>query len=213
MLADLLSRLPGHGKSDEIDSGHISDPDIDDRTFQIGTINSNILPEWTACNDKIVQEFLTKKQLQVPGFDMIKEQTKDSTLAQIKMLLEKGTPPISTNCKFVILDGILYYISNANDNLVIRTYIPWQSKDIVIKQYHDNNGHMGIDKVYDSIGLKYYWPNMYKELHDYVNSCVTCQTRNLTKVRPPLQETDIPPHPFAKVSVDLSGHYPKTLWE
>ena len=52
---------------------------------------------------------------------------------------------------------------------------------------------------------------MYKELLDYVNSCVTCQTRNLTKIRPPLQETDIPPYPFAKVSVDLSGRYPKTL--
>ena len=30
VLADLLSRLPGQGESDEIDSGHISDPDIDD---------------------------------------------------------------------------------------------------------------------------------------------------------------------------------------
>ena len=70
---------------------------------------------------------------------------------------------------------------------------------------------MSTDKTYDSIRLKYYWPNMYKELHDYVNSCVTCQTRNLTMVRPPLQETDVPWYPFAKVSVYLSGHYPKTL--
>ena len=95
VLADILLRLLGHGKSDEIDTGHISDPDIDVRTFQTGTINSNILPEWTAPNDKIVQEIPTKKQLQVPGFDMIKEQTKDSTMAQIKMLLEKGTAPTS----------------------------------------------------------------------------------------------------------------------
>ena len=81
----------------------------------------------------------------------------------------------------------------------------------MIEQYHDDNGHMGIDKTFDALRLKYYWPNMYKELYDYVNNCVTCQTRSLKKVQPPLQETDIPPFPFAKVGLDLSGPYPKTL--
>ena len=70
---------------------------------------------------------------------------------------------------------------------------------------------MGIDKTYDAIKGKYYWPCMYKELYKYVNSCVTCQTRHLKKVKPPLQETDAPPYPFAKIGLDVSGPYPKTL--
>ena len=81
----------------------------------------------------------------------------------------------------------------------------------VIKQYHDDNGHMGIDKTFDVLRFKYYWPNMYKELYEYVNNCVTCQTGSLKKIPLPLQETDIPPYPFAKIGLDLSGPYPKSL--
>ena len=31
------------------------------------------------------------------------------------------------------------------------------------------------------------------------------------KIKPPLQESDIPPYPMAKLSLDLSGPYPTTL--
>jgi len=44
-----------------------------------------------------------------------------------------------------------------------------------------------------------------------ISKCVTCQTRNLKKVKAPLKETDIPPYAFAKIAVDLSGQYPRTL--
>lgn len=81
----------------------------------------------------------------------------------------------------------------------------------VIQQYHDLNGHVGTDLTYNTIKQKYYWPNMYKELLSYVSSCVTCQTRNLTKIKPPLQETDIPPYAFAKIALDVSGPYPTSL--
>ena len=49
--------------------------------------------------------------------------------------------------KHVVLDDTLYYISNENDNPALRTYIPYHIKMAVIKQYHDDNGHMGIDKT------------------------------------------------------------------
>lgn len=52
---------------------------------------------------------------------------------------------------------------------------------------------------------------MYKELHNYVTSCATYQTRNVQKIKPPLQETDIPPYAFAEVGMDVSGPYPTTL--
>ena len=70
---------------------------------------------------------------------------------------------------------------------------------------------MGIDKTHDAIKTKYYWPNMYKNLYQCITSCVTCQTRNLRKVKPPQQETDSPTYPFPKLGLDVSGAYPKTL--
>ena len=34
---------------------------------------------------------------------------------------------------------------------------------------------MGIDKTYSAIHSKYYSLNLYKDVTDYVNECVTCQ--------------------------------------
>ncbi|KAK3083458.1 hypothetical protein FSP39_023123 [Pinctada imbricata] len=82
---------------------------------------------------------------------------------------------------------------------------------VVLRQYHDQLGHMAVDKTYDSIRLKYFFPNMYKKIHAYVEKCVTCQTRSSKKSKPPIKETEIPPYPFAKIGLDLSGPYPTTL--
>ena len=90
-------------------------------------------------------------------------------------------------------------------------YIPSHLKQLVTEQYHDKNGHMGIEKTYDIIKGKYYWPNMYKEIYQHVKLYVICQRRNFRKVKPPLQETDAPPFPLAKLGLDVSGPYPTTL--
>ena len=50
---------------------------------------------------------------------------------------------------------------------------------MVLDQYHDENSHMGMDKTYDAIGVKYYWPNMFKEVLEYIQGYVVCQARSL----------------------------------
>ena len=70
---------------------------------------------------------------------------------------------------------------------------------------------MSVQKTFDSIRQKYYWPNLFKEINKYVSEYTICQTRSLQKIRPPLQETDIQPYPMAKLSSDLSGSYPTSL--
>ena len=52
---------------------------------------------------------------------------------------------------------------------------------------------------------------MYKNIYQYVTSCVTCKTQKLRKVKPPQQETDTPPFPLAKLGLYVSRPYPKTL--
>jgi len=40
---------------------------------------------------------------------------------------------------------------------------------------HDNNNHIGFDRLYSTARSKYYWPGMYTFLHDHVSTCLTCQ--------------------------------------
>ncbi|CAG2254460.1 Retrovirus-related Pol polyprotein from transposon 17.6,Transposon Ty3-I Gag-Pol polyprotein,Transposon Ty3-G Gag-Pol polyprotein,Retrovirus-related Pol polyprotein from transposon 297 [Mytilus edulis] len=85
-----------------------------------------------------------------------------------------------------------------------------QSLDIELSEII-NQINTGIDKCHDSIRQKYFWPKLYKELNSYINSCVICQSQSAGKTKPLLQISDIPPFPFAKIGVDLSGPYPTSL--
>lgn len=87
-------------------------------------------------------------------------------------------------------------MTNAKNDPIIRLYGTLHYRSVVIKQYHDDNGHLGIDKTFDAVWQKYYWPNLYKELFDYVSRCVTFAKCNLKELKPPVRVTVVPP--FAK---------------
>ena len=163
---------------------------------------------YVAC--RVDDNDIEKPDPKLLSLDMVTEQSKDETISKLRTKLVNGLLTSSEN-RFIIMEGIVYYISDVNDNPVIRLYVPNHLQLRVIKQYHDMNGHMGIDKTYDTIKRRYYFPNMYKILYKYIHSCVVCQNRIMKANKAPLQEMDIPPYPFAKISLDLSGPYPKSL--
>ena len=158
VCADLLSHMPGLDKEGILEriNGSIEDLDIDDRTFEITMVNSNQMNTTMPVKYSTVQDTLTKNELKVDGFDIVKEQEKDEILLDLKNRLQKGNVTSADYSKHVVLDNTLYYISNINDNPTLRTYILYHFKMAVIKQHHDDNGHMGIDKTFDALRLKYY---------------------------------------------------------
>lgn len=154
---------------------------------------------------------MEKPDIQLEGFDMVEEQERDPELKKLRDKIKQGKTEGTEAKRHVFFEDVLYYISNPNDHPVTRMYIPDQLHKVVLEQYHDENGHMGVDKTYDTVGVKYYWPNMFKEVLGYIQRCVVCQARTLRAQKAPLSETDAPPYPFAKVSMDISGPYPTSL--
>lgn len=67
---------------------------------------------------------------------------------------------------------------------------------------------MGVEKTFPAIKQKYFWPCLFKELNEFVNNYIPCQTRNLRKQYSHMQ--DFPPFPLAKLALDISGPYLKT---
>ena len=205
--ADLLSRAPSSSNPPD-DNDDI--PDVNDNTYEIGVINSNqIDPKQLASCDHppgVQQENTTNDE-----FDAVGEQGKDPAINAVKQKLESKTADRNTYSNFMIVEDKVYFISEKNEDVRLRLYVPVQLQEQVLKQFHDDLGHMGIDKVYANLRLKYYWPNMYKNVYAYVSKCTTCKLRNLTAQRAPMQETDESPYPFAKISIDCSGPYPRSL--
>ena len=139
------------------------------------------------------------------------EQIRDDGISEIRSMILNGKESKDVQKHYLLIDDLVYYLSNVNDDPCLRLFIPKHLRNFVVTQYHDQNGHMGVQITFDSIRQKYYWPNLFKEINKYVSECTICQTRSLQKIRPPLQETDIPPYPMAKLSLDLSGPYPTSL--
>lgn len=207
--ADLLSR-PVEAY-DSVANDIIIEPDISDNTLEINALNSNGFdPKAFASYNAEIQDTHTPEKGFL-GFDIVSEQDKDTEISDLKALLLKGKAGKSQEKKHILLEDVLYYISSPDDQPVLRLYVPKDLKQKVLLQFHDSNGHMGIDKTFDAIASKYYWPTLYKEVAEYVSRCVTCNKRGLKKQKPSLQETDSPPFAFAKIGLDLSGPYPTTL--
>ncbi|CAC5412412.1 unnamed protein product [Mytilus coruscus] len=121
-----------------------------------------------------LEDIPEKENFQFEEFDMSIEQVKDKTLRELKEQLVSDKVSEAVQNKYIIIDDVLYYISNVDNDPIIRLYIPSHIKQAVVEQYHDKNGHMGIDKTFDSIRQKYFWLNMFKELYNYVTTCVPC---------------------------------------
>ena len=211
-IADMLSRPPRQlpSNSDVIKSSSSDELDIDvpEHTYQVNILDSNkFVPKQYASYEA------RPEQREYPylnaNLDMRAEQLQDPEIQKVVAELKAGRT--TTNNKFLTNNDILYRISDPDGDPTMRLYVPQKLREALITQYHDLNGHFGVDKCYHTLARAYYWPNMFKELWDYISACVQCNTRNLQRVQPLLQETDIPPYPFAKVSLDISGPFPETL--
>ena len=105
---------------------------------------------------------------------MVEEQEQDPELKKQRDRIKQGKAEGAETKRHIFFHKILYHLSNPNDHPVTRMYIPKQLRKVVLDQYHDINGRMGMDKTYDTIGVKYYWPNMFKEVLEYIQGCVAC---------------------------------------
>ncbi|OMJ16910.1 Retrovirus-related Pol polyprotein from transposon [Smittium culicis] len=79
-----------------------------------------------------------------------------------------------------------------------------------LKVLHDRLGHFGVHAVWTWIKNRYTYPNLYKEIQNYIRSCEKCQDFNLKK--PSYRffgESEIS-RLFHRWSFDFSGPFPRS---
>ena len=205
--ADMLSRI-SH-VDEEADTGPLKQEDAHDHTLQINCINTNQIDPRQFINAQTpVNNHVERPVLNKTDINMSHEQMKDDELRRIKEQLLNNEASKTTYTKYLVMDDILYYLSNRDDDPLIRLCIPEHLRQAIIVEFHDQLGHQGMDKVYDNVRLKYYWPNLYKYIHEYVSRCVTCQQHSQQNTKASVEIPDIPPYPFSVIAMDTSGPYP-----
>ena len=90
-----------------------------------------------------------------------------------------------------------------------RPISPPSLRTFVVYEYHQT-AQFGVDKIYSLIRERFYWPNMYSYIRNFVSQCTVCQTTKCDTMPPkaPLVKTYIPNAPMQFVSLDIA-HLPK----
>jgi transposase InsO family protein len=79
----------------------------------------------------------------------------------------------------------------------------------ILYEFHDSpvGGHRGMTKTYRAIKSQYSWPNMRREVEEYVKRCKSCQVNKILTPRhkAPMEITTTAEHAFDKCTLDVVG--------
>ena len=84
----------------------------------------------------------------------------------------------------------------------------------ILEFYHDSifGGHLGLNKTYQKIQSKFWWPKCYRDTKHWIESCLDCNSKKNPKVKSHGELLPIPVgEPFDMIGVDVVGPFPKSL--
>eukprot|EP00253_Pinus_taeda_P005486 PITA_05486 len=107
---------------------------------------------------------------------------------------------------FIIIDDVLF---RQNYNSVLLRFLEKPESQKVLQELHDGpaGGHFGADTIaHKIIHAGYYWPTLFRDTHEYVRKCRSCQASSGRQRKPafPLQPVNID-QPFEQWGLDIIG--------
>jgi hypothetical protein len=113
---------------------------------------------------------------------------------------------------FELIDDLLYHLYRMKNGDAIRQLaIPSELRKEYLTHIHTglgSGGHLGINKSYDKLLNRFWWPNAYRDLENWIKTCDRCQARKSPRQTAALQPNIFTFRPFECVGVDVLGPLP-----
>lgn len=107
-----------------------------------------------------------------------------------------------------VIDDLL-----GEDDDAWKLVVPHDQQLQVLKECHEapTAGHLGRYKTHQRAILRYYWPNIYKDIAHFVRNCQICQQTKVEQLAPAgLMGKHIVTRPWEIVSGDSMGPFPRS---
>ena len=114
-------------------------------------------------------------------------------------------------CKnFEIKMNYLYKKNKKNNNQIIKVIRNFELELLLYMMHNDpTSAHFSTDTMFNKIKERYYWPQMYENIREYVQSCDACQRRGKSRSNQLLHPIAV--HgPFYQIGIDFVGPLPLT---
>lgn len=137
------------------------------------------------------------------------QQSTDSETLELKEKLANNE--IDKN-QFCVIGSTLCHLSEINSEKVTQYFVPKNARYSLLKEYHDGQAHIGLEKTLLSISSHFWFPRMRQFVTKYINACLTCLTRKRTPKSSVYDVHSIPKTaiPFHTLHLDCMGPLPKT---
>lgn len=184
--------------------------DITDASTQTNILN--VIEEGSSMHDVELQDIISL-QRECPDFQPMFDYLEQSVLPQC----DKAARKLIIESEFYeIIDGRMFHLHHPRDKsisqlnpLITQLCIPRALRQDILTAYHDNNQHLGFDRLYTTVRQKYYWQTMHKDMYTYVQGCANCQASKINRKKKNAPSSPIaPPGPLQRWSLDLYGPLP-----
>jgi transposase InsO family protein len=146
-----------------------------------------------------------------------KLQQEDKTCQKIvEKLREEPSCNTHRDFKIELKDGhevLVYRGPRDKDKPHARLVVPEKLKAFLLHHFHGAplSNHNGRDTVLRHLSQRYYWRNMFSDVHRWISACCACQCRKTPRPAHAGKRLSMcSPYPFHTVAADLVGRLTKT---
>lgn len=134
------------------------------------------------------------------------KQAQDKDICEIRDSLERAESKF-----FELRNGLVYRKQNKKSLF----YVPKCMEQSVLHNYHDELGHIGINKTLELILRTYWFPNLKDKIKSYVSNCLKCISYSPVYGKPEGFLNPIPKGnlPFNTLHIDHYGPLEKTKYK
>lgn len=137
-------------------------------------------------------------------------QEADSEISSIRIILLSGDQNNNKDIfnNYDLRRGKVYRRTDHGNRIMLPKACRWQ----VLRFNHDDIGHFSLDKTFERIASKFWFPKMRKFIKKYVKSCINCMYHKAPSGKKPGYLHPIPkiPRPFHTIHVDHLGPFCKS---
>ena len=155
------------------------------------------------------------------NYEWAVKQREDGRLANIFEQIEKsgGNELVIGRHKYVLVHTkqvnypmLVRKDENHRKGTVNQTMVPGRLVKKTMRLHHEGYGHMGANRMLETIRLRYFWIGMEAEINQHCRDCINCKLSKSYQRRPrvPLMKYEDTSRPLDRVHVDLTGPLPVT---
>lgn len=132
---------------------------------------------------------------------------------ETQTLLQKHKDGELDSSRYIVRNDVLYYkMDVVGEQSRFLCYVPKGHRLSLLRVFHDEHQHIGIDKTTDLV-LKHFWfPKLRQFVRKYIQHCVVCLSHKKVPCQPsqPIESWIKPTAPFETVHSDVLGPLPES---